>query len=210
MIRTDIRIGKPRPRKQPDRDWESDAAQCRSVDLSTMYADTMVSRIGFKPLCVQAIWDWASASIQPGESTPEVGGLLLGGYREHFGSYELLIDYFAPIQEPDEQTNVRLVVGAGFPKAIQEAEINYPGLLVMGWFHTHPGHLPYLSSTDVKRAHLFFSEPYQIAMVLDPLTDDYWTGIFSRRKNGTVHQLLDSSKWRSWREFVENNPINQL
>ena len=45
-----------------------------------------------------------------------------------------------------------------------------PAMDVIGWFHTHPGHGLFLSNSDLS-VQKHFSQPYQIAMEIDSLTE---------------------------------------
>jgi proteasome lid subunit RPN8/RPN11 len=47
---------------------------------------------------------------------------------------------------------------------------------IIGWYHTHPGMGVFLSPTDLRTQQLYFSSPWQIAMVIDPISRE--TGIF--------------------------------
>lgn len=50
-----------------------------------------------------------------------------------------------------------------------EHERLYPNLRVVGWFHTHPGYGVFLSSYDLFIQKNFFSDEYQVALVIDPV-----------------------------------------
>jgi len=41
--------------------------------------------------------------------------------------------------------------------------------LVVGWYHSHPGHGCFLSSTDIGTQRSMFSKAYHSAIVIDPL-----------------------------------------
>ncbi len=47
---------------------------------------------------------------------------------------------------------------------------------IIGWYHTHPGMGVFLSPTDLRTQQLYFSSPWQIAMVMDPIS--HKMGIF--------------------------------
>ncbi len=47
---------------------------------------------------------------------------------------------------------------------------------IIGWYHTHPGMGVFLSPTDLHTQQLYFSSPWQIAIVIDPIS--HKTGIF--------------------------------
>ena len=46
-------------------------------------------------------------------------------------------------------------------------------LRIVGWWHSHPNFGCFLSSTDLHTQEFFFSEPYQVALVIDPIRDEF-------------------------------------
>lgn len=48
-----------------------------------------------------------------------------------------------------------------------------PSLKILGWFHSHPGFGCFLSKTDMESQKYFFPESYQVALVVDPINDDF-------------------------------------
>jgi proteasome lid subunit RPN8/RPN11 len=69
------------------------------------------------------------------------------------------------------------------------------GKALLGWYHTHPDLPVFLSETDLERTHrVLFSEPFQIALVYDPVRSRagyfFWEGA----------QKIDASQ-APWREF---------
>jgi proteasome lid subunit RPN8/RPN11 len=48
-------------------------------------------------------------------------------------------------------------------------EENYPDLVVIGWYHSHPGLGVFMSDTDRATQRAFFSHPWSVAVVSDPL-----------------------------------------
>lgn len=50
---------------------------------------------------------------------------------------------------------------------------NNQDLRILGWFHSHPDFGCFLSSTDLKTQRYFFPESYQVALVVDPIRDEY-------------------------------------
>jgi proteasome lid subunit RPN8/RPN11 len=51
---------------------------------------------------------------------------------------------------------------------VHEASPEKKNLRKVGWFHTHPGHGIFMSSTD-RSNHSMYSNPWQVALVLDPI-----------------------------------------
>ncbi|MEW5936275.1 MAG: Mov34/MPN/PAD-1 family protein [Candidatus Thermoplasmatota archaeon] len=41
--------------------------------------------------------------------------------------------------------------------------------LIVGWYHSHPGHGCFLSPTDIQTQRTLFPEPYHSAIVIDPI-----------------------------------------
>ena len=50
------------------------------------------------------------------------------------------------------------------------------GSNLLGWYHSHPGMGVFLSATDLRTQQLYFSATWQIAVVLDPVSQE--TAIF--------------------------------
>lgn len=55
---------------------------------------------------------------------------------------------------------------------LKEQKKNY-SLRVVGWWHSHPGFGCFLSKTDLHTQEFFFPELYQVALVVDPINDDF-------------------------------------
>lgn len=45
-------------------------------------------------------------------------------------------------------------------------------LRIVGWWHSHPGFGCFLSRTDLHTQEAFFYEPYQVALVVDPIKNE--------------------------------------
>ena len=46
-------------------------------------------------------------------------------------------------------------------------------LRILGWWHTHPDFGLFLSTTDIHTQKFFFPETYQVALILDPIRNEY-------------------------------------
>ena len=49
----------------------------------------------------------------------------------------------------------------------------FPDELIVGWHHTHPNLRVFLSGYDLFIHRHFFPEPWQIAMVVDPVLQEF-------------------------------------
>jgi proteasome lid subunit RPN8/RPN11 len=47
--------------------------------------------------------------------------------------------------------------------------------LLVGWYHSHPGHTCFLSRTDLETQRTMFDQPYHNALVIDPINKDVKT-----------------------------------
>ncbi len=50
---------------------------------------------------------------------------------------------------------------------------NNDNLRIVGWWHSHPGFGCFLSKTDLHTQEFFFPELYQVALVVDPIKDEF-------------------------------------
>lgn len=76
----------------------------------------------------------------------------------------------------------------------------------MGWFHTHPSHGPFLSQIDLCQTHnVFFREPYQFALVIDPTTEDFDTGVYSWKSPGIMNNQNDSKLSIQWKNYLNES-----
>lgn len=137
---------------------------------------------------------------------PEIGGMLLGRFAVNgHQKCEVSIDKFVPIASSSSNVySIEFSVNS-MAKDLTYMLDKYPDLLVVGWFHTHPGHGLFLSPPDLSiQEH--FREPYQIAMEIDSLSAALDTGFFTRKTDGGMNNaehLKTYSKWFSWREIEQ-------
>lgn len=99
----------------------------------------------------------------------EQGGLLLGhAARDERGIYA--VAEAAISGEGAEGNSVYLHLDVPIWRhMIEQAGDRYPGLQVIGWYHTHPGSLPvFMSGTDRRTQSGVFSEDWHFALVLNP------------------------------------------
>jgi proteasome lid subunit RPN8/RPN11 len=176
------------------------------ISMEFHQPDSLVSKVFLHPACIREIHQWATESLAE-EPVSEVGGFLLGRFqKEKENQYEVSIEVFVPAKEVDYSSPTVLDFGAKALLAVDQALQEYPELEMIGWFHTHPGHTPYLSTMDLRIHDGFYRQPYHVAVVLDSLTPAFDTGIFSRMKQGTVNNKRPNSRWISWKHLLEELP----
>jgi len=99
----------------------------------------------------------------------EVGGFLLG--RISGGDVEVT-DARPALAATSAQTHLTITHEA-WEEILNALDSDYPGLAIVGWYHTHPGFGLFLSDYDIFIQANFFSAPGQFAMVIDPLIGEY-------------------------------------
>jgi proteasome lid subunit RPN8/RPN11 len=126
----------------------------------------------------------------------ETGGFLLGRVScDAQGPCWLVeIDETMPV-EPVEQDSVHFSFSwRDVDRVRRYREERQKALL--GWYHSHPDVGVFLSETDVEHTHrLLFAEPFQVALVFDPVRGR--AGYFFWERT----QVIDTAQ-ASWREFV--------
>lgn len=169
------------------------------IDLLAYFEDTRVRWVYLDTNCITEIEAWVNNSLDL-SPVPEVGGFLLGRYCEvETAQYDLAIERFVQAEDVDFNSPVLLEFGSQVLMKIDAIRDLQPELQTIGWFHTHPGHTPFLSDQDLSSHEGFFQKPFQVAIVLDCLTDQFDTGIFSRQQTGRMNNKGDRTSWISWK-----------
>src|SRR5262249_49925228 len=125
----------------------------------------------------------------------ETGGFLLGrvGLDRQRGAWHVEVDECVPV-DPLQQDPAHFAFtwkDVDRVRSYREEQ----GKALVGWYHTHPDMGIFLSETDLEKSHrLLFAEPFQIALVYDPVRGRagyfFWEG----------RQTIDPSQ-AVWREF---------
>ena len=131
----------------------------------------------------------------------ETGGFLLGRVAWDIRSrcWLVEIDEAVPVQPSSQEPT-------HFSFTYKDVDMvrthrEHTGKALLGWFHTHPDVGVFLSETDLEKTHrILFSEPFQIALVYDPVCGRAgyfcWDG----------PQSIDPSP-AAWREFeIQEEP----
>ena len=109
----------------------------------------------------------------------EIGGFLMGGLYED-GSAYIEIDQFLPATRTDSAFASLKFTHETWARLNKQIANEFKGQIVLGWHHTHPGFGIFLSHHDLFIHKNFFSQPWQVAMVVDPRQHELgffcWTG----------------------------------
>ena len=101
----------------------------------------------------------------------EVMGLLLGNiYCTERGEYALVRDV---VTTDLDSSSVRVRFSRegmeNLFASLEDAGFNY---LIVGWYHSHPGHRCFMSPTDVETQRGLFNKRYHSAVVIDSITKE--------------------------------------
>ncbi|MDH3365049.1 MAG: Mov34/MPN/PAD-1 family protein [Thermoplasmata archaeon] len=98
----------------------------------------------------------------------EVMGLLLGEVRSWKGEIYTIVRDVGTTDLKNSPAKVKFDPEA-LPRLfadLDRADFDY---VVVGWYHSHPGHTCFLSRTDMRTQKAMFSQSFHCAIVIDPL-----------------------------------------
>lgn len=104
----------------------------------------------------------------------EVMGFLLGEVNTWNGVTYATVKDVGTTELRSSSSKVRFDPEA-FPKLFLELDDSVFDYILVGWYHSHPGHTCFLSRTDLDTQHTMFNQPYHSALVIDPINKDIKT-----------------------------------
>ena len=109
----------------------------------------------------------------------ELGGFLLGGYHLDETPY-VEIRYFLEAVDARSDAASLTFTHETWASMTRDATQRFPDELIVGWHHTHPQLRVFLSGYDLFIHRHFFKKPWQVAMVVDPVLQEFgffqWSG----------------------------------
>ena len=126
----------------------------------------------------------------------EVGGVLIGHWclgdqHEQF----VVIEHALPARHTRQGGTFITFTPDSLVDIHEQLETDYKGMLILGWDHTHPGMGVFLSHYDVWLHRNFFPEPWQVALVVEPVAEA--AGFFIRQKQ----DVLDPTRYFGFYEL---------
>lgn len=121
------------------------------------------------------------------DKTKESGGVLVGN--AYKTSEDVLFIHITGyiVAEHTEATVTRLKFTHETWETInRKLESEYPEKIILGWFHSHPGHTVFMSEYDVFIQNNFFDLEFMTAYVFDPVFNER-AFFYSKEKN--IHKL---------------------
>ncbi len=121
-------------------------------------------------------------SALPSDKPVEAGGLLVGcNCADTQGKYLLITDAI-PATLAEGQRLCLTFTHQAWDQMLTHKHCEFPDELIVGWYHTHPGLGVFLSGPDLFIHQHFFSDPMQVALVIDP--PDFTWGMFCWQEGG--------------------------
>jgi proteasome lid subunit RPN8/RPN11 len=116
----------------------------------------------------------------------EVGGILVGQWcRDPFTGTRFVVVENSLRARYTRQSSTHLTFTQDSLVAFHDIiEQRYTGKQILGWYHTHPRMGVFLSQYDTWLHDHFFSEAWQVALVVEPYA--CLGGFFIRQNNGTL------------------------
>jgi proteasome lid subunit RPN8/RPN11 len=111
----------------------------------------------------------------------EVGGVLIGELGR--GRLPQVCGVIAALEAEGQRASVTFTQEA-WSTIHRTLDRDFPGQQIVGWYHSHPGFGIFLSSADRFIHENFFSDPAQIAYVVDPQAGT--EGLFHWRRGELV------------------------
>jgi proteasome lid subunit RPN8/RPN11 len=133
-------------------------------------ANGMISADSLLVFLAQDVYDLIKT--QSKEHDPrEIGGVLLGQYCQDEETRFVIVPTAVPC-ELGEATPVSIDFPPEFWQHVEEVQSSdYPGLLRIGPYHSHPGYGIHPSTTDQGTILRTFSYPHNIGLIYDPRDD---------------------------------------
>jgi proteasome lid subunit RPN8/RPN11 len=126
----------------------------------------------------------------------EAGGVMLGGIYELDGT--LVVRITTAVAARGAVNNVASIQFTydAWSQMEKERQQRAPAEKLLGWYHTHPGFSAFFSDTDRFMHEHFFTQPWHVALVIDPLRGEHR---FFRWDGGGVQEvrefLLQVDQW---------------
>lgn len=101
----------------------------------------------------------------------EVLGFMLGDVFRWKGRTYSIIRDVVTTELKSSASRVRFDPEA-FPRLFAKLDESGFDYVLVGWYHSHPGHTCFLSRTDLETQKTMFDQPYHTALVIDPINED--------------------------------------
>lgn len=118
----------------------------------------------------------------------ESGGIMLGGIYEHDGALTVRITTAVAARDAVNSVASIQFTYDTWNQMEKEHRANAPDEKLLGWYHTHPGFSAFFSETDRFMHEHFFTQPWHVALVIDPVRGEHR---FYRWDGGHVREVKE-------------------
>ena len=134
----------------------------------------------------------------------ESGGVLVGyPFKTPDNAITFVVITAAIPQHSNNRSVGHFTVGpAEINAARLEMEQKYPGLITVGWYHSHPGHGIFLSAQDMTIVRSIYNISWHIALVLDPL--QRLEGVFVGPDGARLRDAQSGQSWLGLKEAPDS------
>ncbi len=125
----------------------------------------------------------------------ETGGLLIGYPFRAMDNPEIIFSIITGAihqDSPNRSIGHFTVSPKEIAAARTEMEQLYPGLLAVGWYHSHPGHGVFLSGQDMTIVRSIYNAAWHVALVVDPI-----------QKKAAFFRGMEGERLPGWTELEE-------
>ena len=184
-----------------------------NVDLSKIWSDSRIKNVYLAPNFIKELDNFLADSSNEGiqnelqGAVPEVGGFLMGRFSEQESALQVFVEKFVAFV-PEYNDVFKIEIGTKtIVDELGDAQDKNPQLEVIGWFHTHPGHGLFLSTSDLS-VQRHFPADYQVAMEIDSLTKGLDMSFFTRQSTGKMNNSQDRKPGVGWFQWVDIDNSN--
>ncbi len=183
------------------------------IDSSEFAADSAVRKIYVKNTCIKEVYNLYADDLRNSENPKEDGCMVLGRWvfddvtRTYDISLEMVVmpgdDAVFKEYELNFGGKIKLRIAERLRKLRRETNLQYD---LVCWIHSHPGLGVFFSNSD-ENVQMQLKHPqhpnFLIAFVVDILTSEQETGIFTFRKDGTMNSKSDLERMYSLEEMYK-------
>jgi proteasome lid subunit RPN8/RPN11 len=157
--------------------WKSETRFSPSSMPSDMFLSTRRLRDPGSGEAVFAIREsaWLRLRDHTSSSRVEVGGILVGNTYVDPSTGRYLVDIVGtlPAIGAHGTSTYFKFTPASWDYISRTRDRDFSGYITVGWYHSHPGLGIFYSNTDRASQKAFFTHPWSIGIVIDPVNEDF-------------------------------------
>ncbi len=185
------------------------------LDLGLEWEDTLVKKVYFGRECIIKTYRFFEDSIrntETGSTANETGGYMIGRWDSNIedpDKFDVSLEDFVEPGDDATFSSHQLNFGAKISVKLQKTIENWKQkknieMVMTAWFHSHPGLKIFLSDFDLSVQKDFSGTDKKLrmlALVIDPYTEKWETGIFSYKVGASMNNSMDSKQFFSLDEM---------